>query len=232
MPVLLDLARAPTLEALLSAANTQGMDWRISAPAGADPLRVRGIGTLASASGQEISFLANPKYQSQLAATQAGAVIVSADVAETLEAAGADRPRFALVVCKHPYLLYARVAQWFDAARRPALPAATHPSAVVAADAHIEDDVRIGPNCVIESGARIGRGSVLGAGCVIGAGSSIGPDSRLHAHVTLYEGVKVGARAIIHSGVVLGADGFGFAPDPSLGQGAWGKIPQLGGVSV
>lgn len=127
MPVLLDLARAPTLEALLSAANTQGMDWRISVPAGANPLRVRGIGTLASASGQEISFLANPKYQSQLAATQAGAVIVSADVAEALEAAGADRPRFALVVCKHPYLLYARVAQWFDAARRPALPAATHP---------------------------------------------------------------------------------------------------------
>ncbi len=232
MPVLLDLARAPTLEALLSAANTQGMDWRISAPAGADPLRVCGIGTLASASGQEISFPANPKYQSQLAATQAGAVIVSADVAETLEAAGADRPRFTLVVCKHPYLLYARVAQWFDAARRPALPASTHPSAVVAPDAHIEEDVRIGPNCVIESGARIGRGSVLGASCVIGAGSSIGPDSRLHAHVTLYEGVKIGARAIIHSGAVLGADGFGFAPDPSLGKGAWGKIPQLGGVSV
>ena len=232
MPVLLDLARAPTLEALLSAANTQGMDWRISAPAGADPLRVCGIGTLASASGQEISFLANPKYQSQLAATQAGAVIVSADVAEALEAAGADRPRFTLVVCKHPYLLYARVAQWFDAARRPAQPASTHPSAVVAPDAHIEEDVRIGPNCVIESGARIGRGSVLGASCVIGAGSSIGPDSRLHAHVTLYEGVKIGARAIIHSGAVLGADGFGFAPDPSLGKGAWGKIPQLGGVSV
>ena len=232
MPVLLDLARAPTLEALLSAANTQGMDWHISAPAGADPLRVCGIGTLASASGHEISFLANPKYQSQLAATQAGAVIVSADVAETLEAAGADRPRFTLVVCKHPYLLYARVAQWFDAARRPALPASTHPSAVVAPDAHIEEDVRIGPNCVIESGARIGRGSVLGAGCVIGVGSSIGPDSRLHAHVTLYEGVKIGARAIIHSGAVLGADGFGFAPDPSLGKGAWGKIPQLGGVTV
>ena len=233
MPVLLDLARAPTLEALLSAADTQGMGWRISAPAGAaEPLRVRGIGTLASASGQEISFLANPKYQSQLAATQAGAVIVSTDVAEALEAAGADRPRFTLVACKYPYLLYARVAQWFDAARRPALPAATHPSAVVAPDAHIEEDVRIGPNCVIESGARIGRGSVLGAGCVIGAGSSVGPGSRLHAHVTLYEGVKVGARAIIHSGAVLGADGFGFAPDPSLGQGAWGKIPQLGGVTV
>jgi UDP-3-O-[3-hydroxymyristoyl] glucosamine N-acyltransferase len=124
------------------------------------------------------------------------------------------------------------VAQWFDAARRPELPASTHPSAVVAADAIIEEGVRIGPNCVVESGARIGRDTVLGPGCVIGAGSSVGPGSRLYAHVTLYDGVKVGARAIIHSGAVLGADGFGFAPDPTLGKGAWGKIPQLGGVTV
>ena len=232
MPVLLDLARAPTLETLLSAANTQGMDWRISAVPGADPMRVCGIGTLSSAGRQEIAFLANPRYQSQLSATQAGAVIVSPDVAQALEAEGNARPPFALVVCQHPYLLYARVAQWFDAARRPALPASTHASAVVAADAVIEEGVRIGPNCVVESGARIGRDTVLGPGCVIGAGSSVGPGSRLYAHVTLYDGVKVGARAIIHSGAVLGADGFGFAPDPTLGKGAWGKIPQLGGVTV
>ena len=61
-----------------------------------------------------------------------------------------------------------------------------------------------------------------GPGCVIGAGSSVGPDSLLHAHVTLYEGARP---RHLHSGVVLGADGFGFAPDPSLGRGAWGKIP-------
>jgi UDP-3-O-[3-hydroxymyristoyl] glucosamine N-acyltransferase len=232
MPVLLDLARAPTLEALLSAANTQGMDWRISAAPASEPFKVCGVGTLASAGPQEITFLANPRYQSQLGATQAGAVIVSADVAEALEAPGATRPPFALVVCKHPYLLYARVAQWFDAARRPVLPGSTHPSAVIAPDATLEEGVRIGPNCVVEAGARIGRDTVLGPGCVVGVGSSIGPGSRLHAHVTLYEGVKVGARAIIHSGAVLGADGFGFAPDPTLGKGAWGKIPQLGGVTV
>lgn len=231
MPVLLDLVRAPTLEVLLSAANTQGLDWRISAAPGADPLRVCGIGTLSSAGPREIAFLANPRYQSQLGATRAAAVIVSNDVAEALEAEG-NLPPFALVVCKHPYLLYARVAQWFDAARRPELSASTHPSAVVADDATIEEGVRIGPQCVVESGARIGRGTVLGPGCVIGAGSSVGPGSRLHAHVTLYEGVTVGARAIIHSGAVLGADGFGFAPDPSLGKGAWGKIPQLGGVTI
>ena len=83
-------------------------------------------------------------------------------MAQALESGEQGRPPFALVVCKHPYLLYARVAQWFDAARRPALPGGTHPSAVVAADAVIEEGVRIGPLCVVESGARIGRGAVLG----------------------------------------------------------------------
>jgi len=53
----------------------------------------------------------------------------------------------------------------------------------------------------------------------------------LHARVTLYHGVRVGDRAILHAGVVLGADGFGFAPDPRT-PGAWAKIAQLGGVQI
>ncbi len=77
----------------------------------------------------------------------------------------------------------------------------------------------------------IGRGTRLGPGCIIAAGSSLGQDCLLHARVTLYHGVKVGDRAILHSGCVLGADGFGFAPDPRT-RGAWAKIAQLGGVEL
>ncbi|MDM9557503.1 UDP-3-O-(3-hydroxymyristoyl)glucosamine N-acyltransferase [Bordetella petrii] len=231
MPILLDPANAPALDALLAAADTRGLDWRIEAAPAAGLPRIRGIGSLTAAGSEEISFLANPRYQNQLLATRAGAVIVTAEAASAL-AANPDAPACPRVVCAHPYLLYARLAQWFDAARRPRLPASVHPLAVVADDAVIEDDVRIGPHCVVEPGARIGKGATLGPGCVIGAGSSIGPDSLLHARVTLYANVRVGARAILHSGVVLGADGFGFAPDPTLGQGAWGKIAQLGGVRI
>lgn len=228
MPVLLELARAPRLDALLSRVETQGLDPQLDAGAHDLPV-IAGIGTLASAGSQEISFLSNPKYQSQVASTRAAAVIVTPDVAQALREQGST---LVLVVCKHPYLLYARLAQWFDAEHRGQPVAGVHPSAVVAADAVIEAGASIGPQCVIESGAHIGQGVILGAGCVIGKGSRIGPHSRLQARVTLYDGVKVGARAIIHSGVVLGADGFGFAPDPTRGQGAWGKIPQLGGVTV
>ncbi len=228
MPVLLDPARAPRLDALLSRASTQGLDPQLDT-GGADLPLIAGIGTLASAGAQEISFLSNPRYQGQLASTGAAAVIVTPDVAQAQREQGSAR---LFVVCRHPYLLYARLAQWFDAERRGLPAPGVHPSAVVAGDAVIEDGASVGPQCVIESGAVIGRGAVIGPACVIGKGSRVGPDSRLSARVTLYDGVTIGARAIVHSGVVLGADGFGFAPDPTLGKGAWGKIPQLGGVTI
>ncbi len=229
MPLLLDPGLAPSLKDLLQSADTGGLQWSLELPDGAAAPVIAGIGTLSAAGPQEIAFLSNPRYAGQLASTAAAAVIVPPEALESLRAAE-QAPAFVPVVCAHPYLLYARLAQWFDAARRPPAGASVHASAVVADDAQIEADVRIGPHCVIEAGARIGRGSVIGPGCVIGAGSVLGPDCLLHARVTLYAGVTVGARAILHTGAVLGADGFGFAPDPARGKGAWTKIPQLGGV--
>ncbi len=231
MPVLLDPATAPSLEALLADVHTDGLAWDIEA----DTIPViAGIGTLGGAGSLEISFLANAQYAAQLGQTAAAAVILTRQAADAL--AGDGSPGFARVICSQPYLLYARVAQWFEQRLRPAAAALVHPSAVVAADVVIGDNVRIGPQVVIESGVKIGAGSVIGAGCVIGADSSLGEHALLHARVSIYSRVRIGARAIIHSGVVLGADGFGFAPDAiaaSRGErGQWVKIPQLGGVQI
>jgi UDP-3-O-[3-hydroxymyristoyl] glucosamine N-acyltransferase len=231
MPVLLEASLALGLDALLLKADTRGLTYQIIGGEEQVLPVIAGIGTLASAGKSEISFLANPRYQQQLSVTQAGAVIVSAE-ASALISQNASRPAFAQIVCSNPYLLYARIAQWFDRAKRPVLPAGAHPTAVVSPHAHIAVDAIIGPQCVIEDGARIGSGTQLGAGCVVGRHTEIGSNCLLHARVTLYDGVRVGDRAIIHSGAVLGADGFGFAPDPSIGVGAWGKIAQLGGVWV
>jgi UDP-3-O-[3-hydroxymyristoyl] glucosamine N-acyltransferase len=56
----------------------------------------------------------------------------------------------------------------------------------------------------------------------------IGADSRLAAHVTLEAGVRIGARVLIHAGAVIGADGFGLAPE----DGRWLKVPQVGAVVI
>jgi len=231
MPLLLDPEQALPLDQLLAQVDTKGLDYDIRPLSLAEMPRLAGLASLSAAGSAELSFLANPKYQSQLVTTQAGAVLLTNEIEQAISASGQNLP-FARVVCPHPYLLYARVAQWFDAVRRAVPSAGVHPSAVVAHDAVVAEGVQIGPHCVVESGVKIGRGSVIGAGCVIGRNARIGTDGVLHARVTLYEGVTLGDRVIVHSGAVLGADGFGFAPDPFKGKGAWGKIPQFGGVRI
>jgi UDP-3-O-[3-hydroxymyristoyl] glucosamine N-acyltransferase len=62
----------------------------------------------------------------------------------------------------------------------------------------------------------------------VGERARIGPDSRLHARTTIYAGCEIGARSVVHSGAVIGADGFGYAPE----GGRWLKIPQLGRVLI
>lgn len=178
-----------------------------------------GVATLASAGDGQIAFLANPKYRSQLADSAAAAVILDAE-----SAAGWSGPA---LVAENPYLAYARVAAEFD--QRPELPAGIHPSAVIHADATVASTARIAAGVVVNAHAEIGEHVEIGANCVIGDACRIGPHTRLAANVTLYHSVVIGSRCLLHSGVVIGADGFGQAPD---GKGGWEKVPQLGSVRI
>jgi UDP-3-O-[3-hydroxymyristoyl] glucosamine N-acyltransferase len=189
---------------------------------GEPSLPVTRLGPLEGATPSTISFLANPRYQSQLARSQAGCVIVAPAMRDAAAARGA-----ALVV-DDPYLAYARLTQWWAQRTRPLPPAGVHASAVVDPSATLGAGVSVGPLAVIEAGATVGNGAVVGAHCVIGAGASVGTGSRLAPHVVIGHGCRVGARAILHSGVAIGADGFGFAPS----EGRWEKIEQLGNVRI
>lgn len=180
------------------------------------------IGPLDSADATTISFLSNPRYRAQLQDTAAGCVIVAPAVQD-----GARAGCVALVT-PDPYLYFARLTQWWAARTRVAPPVGVHPSAVVAADAVLGEGVSVGPLAVVEAGAVIGRGAVVGAHAFVGAGVVIGEGTRLAPRVTLMPGTRLGARCLLHSGVVIGADGFGFAPT----QGRWEKIEQLGGVRI
>jgi UDP-3-O-[3-hydroxymyristoyl] glucosamine N-acyltransferase len=179
---------------------------------------VNRVGTLSNAAPDAVTFLANSLYRPQLAQTRAAAVIL------------APRDRAACPVASlvhpEPYLTYARIATALHP--RPAVAAAVHASAVVAASARVAAGAQvdalavIGSDCTIADDVVIGAGAYLGANVVVGKGTRIGP------RVALLDGVRVGARCIVHAGAVLGADGFGFAPN----HGVWEKIPQVGNVVV
>ena len=160
------------------------------------PLEVAGPG--------DLSFLSNPRYQQQLAASRAACVIVAPAMREAALARGA------CIVADNPYVYFARATQLWRQHNAPAAPAGIHPSAVVHSSAHVHPTAVVGPLCVVERGAHIGEGTVL------------------KSRVTVGEGCHIGARCILHPGVVIGADGFGFAPD----RGQWVKIEQLGAVHI
>jgi UDP-3-O-[3-hydroxymyristoyl] glucosamine N-acyltransferase len=184
-----------------------------------DPqVSVSQVATLRGARPGQIAFLAHSKYRSDLARTQASAVIVGA--------ADRDATTLPRIVCKDPYAYFARVSALFN----PPAPVApgVHPSAVIAPDASVAPTSQVGAGCVIGGRAHLGHGASLGAGCIVGEGARIGPDARLHPRVTVYPDCEIGSRSIVHSGAVIGADGFGFAPE----GGAWLKIPQIGRVLV
>lgn len=229
MPVLLAPQHAPTLHDLLKQANTIGLKYELLTDSAAHEFHVQGLGSLSGAGPTEISFLSNPRRVSELSVTRAGAVVLAPDVWDQIPA---TKRHFHPVLCDAPYAMYALLAQWFDQHRLDALAKGIHATAVVDPSASIDEDVHIGPYCVVEAGARIGKGTRLGPHTIIGRDSVLGSDCLLHARVTLYHRVTVGHRAILHSGVVLGADGFGFAPDPHGDAGGWVKIAQLGDVQI
>lgn len=185
---------------------------------------IAGLNSLQNAEPGQLTFIASQAYRASLGSTNASAVILPPAMA-------GDYAGNALLM-DNPYLGYARASALFD--RTPVADAGIHPSALISASANIHPQACIGANVVIGNFVEVGAATVIGAGCSIAEHSSIGSNGWLSANVSIYHGVRIGDNARIHSGAVIGADGFGFAPDtgPGARKGGWQKIYQLGGVVV
>ncbi len=190
-------------------------------------LIVKSIAPLDQAGADQLAFLSNPLYLNQAVTSGAGAIIVSPRDLEALAAQGHAEARNWLVAA-NPYAAFARVAQRFVALSARPVVAGIHPSASVGEGAVVPASCSIGPNVTIEAGAVLGERVRITGNSFIGAGAQVGDDTLLYANVSIYHGCVVGARCILHSGVVIGADGFGFAPDFGPQGGEWVKIPQTG----
>lgn len=161
---------------------------------------IRQVGSLERAGPGQVTFLSNNKNKTKLAATRAAAVILAPENERLTKL-----PR---IVADNPYAYFARVSQLFNAVVLQA--SGVHPTAVISKTASLGERISIGP------------------GCVVGDDVVIGDDSCLYPRVVIYRGCKIGSRVVIHAGAVIGADGFGIAPD----AGRWVKLPQIGGVRI
>ncbi len=183
------------------------------------------MASLTGAAEGDLSFLSNKRYNDQIAATKATAVIVGEDWEGTSAAK-------AIIRVKNPDKAFSHAAPLLAPPPPERLPG-IHPTAIISPEAKLGANVHVGPYTVIEKGASIGDGSVIEAQCFIGEDVTIGPLAHLYPGVKIRERARIGAKFIAHCGAVIGGDGFGYSIDmmPN-GIPIVEKIPQVGIVSI
>lgn len=169
-----------------------------------------------------ISFLANPKYTHYIYDTQSSIVLVSNDFV-------AERPISAtLIRVKNPYETVARLLEMVHAATTH-LPTGIEQPSYISEGVKVPDDAYVGAFAYIGKNVKLGKGVKLYPQTYIGDNAEIGEGTIVYPGAKIYHGCKIGSHCILHAGVVIGADGFGFAPDAS---GVYNKIPQMGIVEI
>ena len=183
--------------------------------------KVHTVSSIEDGKEGSLTYLANPKYEKFIYTTNASIVLVGKE----FEPQGEIRATLVKVADVGACIVQLLAA--YDAAR----PQKTG----ISRQCSISDKAAVGENCyvgdfaVIEAGAKIGDNVKIYPQCYIGDGVTIGDGTKIYAGVKIYEGCRIGRNCIIHAGAVIGADGFGFAPNA---QGGFDKIPQLGNVVI
>jgi UDP-3-O-[3-hydroxymyristoyl] glucosamine N-acyltransferase len=184
---------------------------------------VSGLSKIEEGKAGTLTFLANPKYISHIYTTGASIAIVSKDfVAEQ-----ALPETLTLIRVADAYGSFAKLLEAYSQFKRPR--PGIHASAVIDASVVVGENVHIGAGVVIEAGASIGNNAVIMAQSYIGEHVKIGDFTMVHPGVKVYSECVIGSNCTLHAGVIIGADGFGFAPQA---DNRYAKVPQIGNVVV
>lgn len=183
---------------------------------------VSSFGKIEEARQGQLSFLANPKYEEYLYTTEASLVIIN----ETLELKQSVKPT--LVRVKDAYTAFAGLLSKYQELVTHQLNGIQQPS-YISESATCGNNVFVGAFAYIGDKVSIGDNVKIFPGVFVGNNVSIGDNTILHPGVKVYNECIVGKNVTIHAGTVIGADGFGFAPQQ---DGSFKKIPHIGNVLI
>ncbi len=170
---------------------------------------------------ESLTFLANPAYTHFIYTTAAAVVIVNNDFVPE------HKVNSTLVRVDNAYTAFSTLLEMYNQIKLN--------KTGISDKAFISESAKIGKNVYIGAQAFIGDNAVIGDNvkvyplCYVGDNVVIKDNSTLFASVTVYSENCIGKNCILHSGVVIGADGFGFAPQP---DGSYKKVTQTGNVVI
>ena len=167
-----------------------------------------------------ISFLATPKYIQYVYNTKSSIVLVD-------ESIKIDRPvSTTLILVKNARDCVAKLLQLYESAKPKKV--GIDSLSFISPKAKIGKNVYVGPFACIADGAEIGDNCQIYPHATIAENVKMGSGCIVYPNASIYHDCKIGNNVIIHSGAVVGADGFGFAPNGEC----YDKIPQIGIVTI
>jgi UDP-3-O-[3-hydroxymyristoyl] glucosamine N-acyltransferase len=168
-----------------------------------------------------LTFLANPKYKHFIYSTKASVTIVNKSFIPE------NSIETTLIKVDDAYLAFSKILEYYNSIKlnkegieQPSFisESSTYGKNVyIGAFSYIADHVKLGNNVKIFPNSYIGDNSVIGDNTIIFSGAKI------------YSDTVIGSNCVLNSGVIIGADGFGFAPNEN---GSYNKIPQIGNVII
>jgi len=168
-----------------------------------------------------LTFLANPKYNPYIYSTKASITIVNktfkaeSDVATTL------------IKVDDAYTSFSKILEYYNQVKYNKH-GIEQPS-FISESAILGDDIYVGAFSYIGDNVSIGNNVKIYPNAYIADNVSIGDDTILFSGAKVYHDTVIGKNCVINSGVIIGADGFGFAPDD---KGEYSKVPQIGNVII
>ena len=166
----------------------------------------------------DLSFIANPKYAHYASTSEASVLLVSKDFESP------ENIKATLIRVDNPYGSLASLMSMAATAQQQ--PSGIENPVAVGEGTVLPDDIYLGSFAYLGKNVTLGKGVKIYPQVYVGDNCVIGDNTVLYPGVKVYKDCRIGSGCILHSGVVIGADGFGFAPV----DGHYKKIPQIGNV--
>ena len=166
-----------------------------------------------------LSFLANPKYKKYLYTTESSVVLINKDLEIDKEL------KTTIIKVEDAYQSFASLLELYHQARFNKEGVSEKSS--IDETAVLGKNIYIGDFVVIAANVKIGDNVKIYPNTYIDENVSIGENTLIRSGVNIYYDCVIGKDCMIHSGTVVGAEGFGFAPQE---DGTYKKVPQVGNV--
>ncbi len=182
-------------------------------------IEVSKLSKIEEGSEGSLTFLANPKYKPYIYTTKASITIVNKDF--ELE----NSIDTTLIRVEDAYKSFSRLLEYYNQIK-------LHKSGIenpsfLSESVKAGENIYVGAFSYISDNVRLGDNVKIFPNVYIGDNVTIGDNTILFSGAKVYSDCVIGENCVVNSGAIIGADGFGFAPNE---KGEYSKVPQIGNV--